>query len=155
MQLLSNGAFNLAWNNLSMIQHQRSDGSIPMAEVMAAYLWQKWWQHTYGRSDGSIREVMAADTLWRYRHTHINHLYVFVHFLLLNYTCLVVTHFPFWNINSCDAVRLHMPHVLSPPLFAENTSGKCNGAQRLMSHPCSMASSCVHAVTSYLMCAAL
>jgi len=34
-------------------------------------------------------------------------------------------------------------------------NGACNGAQQLMSHPCSMAPSCVHAVTSFLMCAAL
>jgi len=33
--------------------------------------------------------------------------------------------------------------------------GGCNGAQRLMSHLCLMASSCVHPVPSYLMCTAL
>jgi len=31
----------------------------------------------------------------------------------------------------------------------------CNGAQRLMSQPCLMASGCVHPVINYLMCAAL
>ena len=41
------------------------------------------------------------------------------------------------------------------PVFFHNLSGYCNGAQRLMSHPCSMAPSCVHAVTSFLICAAL
>jgi len=34
-------------------------------------------------------------------------------------------------------------------------TSNCNGAQRLMSRLCLMASSCVHAVTSFLMCAAL
>jgi len=35
-------------------------------------------------------------------------------------------------------------------LFCKKGWRQWNGVQRLMSHPCSMASSCVHAVTSYL-----
>jgi len=39
--------------------------------------------------------------------------------------------------------------------WCRNLAAVCNGAQRLLSHPCLMASSCVHPVTSFLMCAAL
>jgi len=58
--------------------------------------------------------------------------------------------------------ELGLATFLNSDLFCMKTSktrsfqtAKCNGAQRLMSHLCLMASSCVHAVTSYLMCAAL
>ena len=69
---------------------------------------------------------------------------------------LCVLHLIYLSIHSifmalfktCDMPNcLHCAHCSS--------SHKCNGAQRLMSNPCSIASSCVHTVTSYLMCAAL